>query len=125
MNNNSVNIARRALRVQGTDFTFKRQPKTKYGELDFSAELEEVATIRCIYFVSKFSFLYIGADVAIQGKTAQEPKPMLICEWKDAEPLKMDDIVKVENTLYYITKVADVDNKSQIAMISINEVQQR
>lgn len=117
LNSNTINIIKRALRVQGIDINFQRKSENAYGEIDVDSEYTNVGTIKGIFHESNDFFnVVITAD---KGRTETKKRPAILTLYENKDILKINDICIINGTKYQIISIYDVDLSNNFIDISL------
>jgi len=112
-----LNKVRRLINTQGRSVVVTRQGKNKFNEPNGEAEVFNIKGV----FHETTSYL---SKTGSNGSTVRsKPSPMFMCLWESAESLQHTDQVLINNRLYNIGEIKNVDEANAIADISLEEVQ--
>lgn len=113
-----VNKISRAIRTQGSSFTFVRPEENEFGEPIGNASLEIVIT--GLYHTTGGFVTANGAD----GSTTRSKRsPMVLTLIEDSKKLQSGDKLEYRGKTYTITEVQDVAELGICAEISLEEQQ--
>lgn len=112
-----LNKVRRLINTQGRSVVVTRQGKNKFNEPNGEAEVFNIKGV----FHETTSYL---SKTGSNGSTVRsKPAPMFMCLWESAESLQHTDQVLINNRLYNIGEIKNIDEANAIADISLEEVQ--
>lgn len=105
------------LKMRGIKYTFVRQGTDKFGQP--SNDVEEQFDIIGIYHESNSYIQSTGSDATI---IRTKKSPMILCLYEDAKEIVQGDIVTINDKMYKVSGVLDIQSYSVAADISLDEV---
>lgn len=99
--------------------TYKIQRNKLNSRKESTGEMEVVATLSGLFHVSKGFATLKNTEGTI---TYSKGSPMILCEYEKAKSIKLGDIVTINNNVYKITEVNNIQEYGLIADISMEVV---
>jgi hypothetical protein len=114
-----VNVLKRNISWNGKEYTFNRNRQNEFNEtIDGSYDL--VTTLKGLFHeVKSYVTIYEGESSRVQSKTT----PMLMCLYLDAQGIKFNDKVMINDTLYKVNGLTDINEEKEIIDISLEVIE--
>lgn len=110
---------KRELKKSGIDYEFLRKEKNKFNEL--AGEEQSVGTLKGLYHEQN-GYIQITTGETTQTRTKKTPMILCLCDDVNLLNLQVNDIVKINNKIYKLTGIVNIQEWNIISDISLEVV---
>lgn len=107
---------KREITRSGMQYTALRKGTNDFGE--FLDESEIICSF-CGLYHEQNSFIKITVETTTQIRNKKEPK--ILCLFEDVKELKLGDIIQINNKIFKVSSITNIQEWSIIADISLEE----